>query len=136
MSFSLFEIGKVNNADAIIMSENKIASYLSRDLGIESAKARNNSILATMGDPEKQLDDYNTALDTLLDKAATVYKHAFDKLTSLGLPAEKAQQVAKNKAAIFIQHEKTILDLEFPLANDINVLASIKAKSSINIRRK
>ena len=148
MSFSLFDLDytkQPDNYDAqasgafvsvlqgITTSETKIADYLSRDLGFSAIQSRNKGILAAMGNPKDQLNNYHAALDVLLGKAAVIYKDAFDKLKTLGLSDKRAQEAAKNKAASFFQHERMILDVEYPIANDINTLASASAKTNIRV---
>lgn len=129
MSFQLFEI----QGNQFVMSDASIKQYLSAELGFSSTKARNDRILATMDNPSAMIQVYNTALDNLVKKGAGHYKYDYDKLLTLGLSDEKAQTIAKQKAEAFINSEKTILDFEFPLMGDINILASAQAKTSIQI---
>ena len=146
MSFSLFKVGAFQPLDnngnpagnpylILEMSKSQIANHLGRDLGISAIQSRNKSILSAMKDPGTQLTAYHTAVDGLLTKAAVVYKEVFDKLATLGISAKSAQQMAKKKAAIFFQHEKMILDIEYPIANDINTLASVSAKTNVRVRK-
>lgn len=114
-------------------SETKIADYLSRDLGFSALKTRNKGILSAMEKPADQLTAYHTKLDKLLGKAGVIYKDAFDKLKTLGLSDKRAQEAAKNKATSFFVHERMILDVEFPIANDINTLASATAKTNVRV---
>lgn len=134
MSYSLFTVNQAK--DGLELSENQIANYLSRDLGIASTQTRNKSIMAAMLNPSAQLVNYHIEIEKLLEKAAKVYKEDYGKLLSLGIPSDKAQQVAKAKAATFMKHETMILDIQFPLANDINTLASATAKTSVNVNKK
>lgn len=131
MSFSLFTINQAK--DGLEMSDLKIKDFLSAELGFSSAKARNEKILITLADPAAAITKYNSELDKVVKKGATHYKTDYEKLLSLGLTDEKAQQYAKEKAEAFITDEKRILDFEYPLMNDINTLASAKAHTSINL---
>lgn len=134
MSFSLFTVNQAR--DGLELSENQIANHLSRGMGIDRAKNKSVSILKALGDPGTQLDDYNTALDLLLEKAAIVYKDAYNRLVKIGTPTQAAQEAAKTKASNFMIYEKKILDLEYPLANDIDILATATAKTHVNVGSK
>ena len=131
MSFSLFTV----NNNALEMSPAKIKDYLSAELGVSEAQAKNTKILAIMDNPSTEIGKYDTAMDNLIKKGAVHYKTDYDKLVSLGISDERAQRFAKQKAAAFINSEKEILDFEYPLMSDINVLASATAKTSINITK-
>lgn len=131
MSFSLFDLNQGGNA--LEMSDAKIKSYLSSELGFSAAKTRNTKILTIMENPTPPLAAYNKALDDLVLIGAGHYKNDYEKLLSLGLSDNVAQNIAKQKAQAFINSEKDILDFEYPLINDINTLASAKAKTAIHI---
>ena len=109
MSFSLFDI----NNGGLEMSSAKIKSYLSAELGISATHTRNSKILAIMADPQTEIAKYDTAIDDLVRKGATHYKIDYEKLISLAVSDEKAQNIAKQKAAAFINSEKDILDFEY-----------------------
>ena len=105
-------------------------------MGFLSAETRNAQILSTVAAPHTVLAAYNGEVNTLLGKAATVFKADYDKLVSLGAPGDLAHRVSKEKAAKFMENELMILDIKYPLMNDINTLASARAKTSIIIQIK
>ena len=109
MSFSLFTV----NNNSLEMSPAKIKDYLSAELGVSEAQAKNTKILAIMDNPSTEITKYDTAMDNLVKKGATHYKIDYEKLISLGVSDEKAQNIAKQKAAAFINSEKDILDFEY-----------------------
>lgn len=131
MSFSLFAV----NGNALEMSPAKIKDYLSAELGVSEAKTKNTKILKIMADPAAEITKYDDAMSELIKKGAVHYKADYEKLLSLGLPDDRAQRFAKQKASAFINSEKEILDFEYPLMSDINVLASATAKTPIHITK-
>ena len=132
---SLFDLTTDNNGDitGYGMSEKNIANFLTRDMGFLETEKRNTQILATMAAPQTVLASYNTEVNDLLGKAAIVFKADYNKLISLGATDRLAHEVSKDKATLFMTNELYILHIKYPLMNDINTLASAKAKTGVKI---
>lgn len=109
---------------ALVVDKNAAYDAVLRDTGFLYNKNRDTNILKMIADPEQQLTDYYAAVEAKADSVAGSYKADFDALTAAGFSKKKADKYAREKAKLALEQERRLLNLQFPLAEDIDTLSA------------
>jgi hypothetical protein len=107
--------------------------FVKRNLGITAVQARNAASLDALKDPSAKLAAYHNALNAQVDIAGEQWAKDVALLLLKGLPKEKAEQIALGWASQDINKSKQILALDFPLMENMDLLATAEAGAGTQI---
>lgn len=124
------------------ISDASAASYLSRETGLLAEKTRNVAAITMLNgdtmDPNRigSYAAYQVAVDAKTTAAGALFRTDFNQLMDLGLPEDRAKAIATAKASRSLADELEILKLKYPLAGDINSVASKVAGIPLQLGQK
>lgn len=126
---ALFKIsGKTLDLD-----EKGFESLLARNSGVSFEQLQNKAILEMVANPATELGKYDTAVNAAITAEGLQMVKDFEQLQKLGLPEEKVKEIVLGKAQRRLADTIQILKYSYPLAGDMDILASAAAKAGTQI---
>ena len=106
-----------------------VAERLGRESGLMGQQLRNMNAIRMANDPDGQYTAYMNDMTDSIKAIAPTWQSDFSSLIAAGLSEEEAKSYADNAAKISLSTRAPILNLKYPFANDIDMLASAAAKA-------
>ncbi len=121
------------NNGALAITDAGATDFVRRNLGIDTLQKRNIAALESLENPAATLGNYHDELNAKIAEAGAQWKNDVTSLLDKGLPKEFAERQALKWADQAIDKERTMLSFTYPLADNMDILATAQAKAGTAI---
>lgn len=117
----------------LAVSADELGVLLERSTGLTREEKRQKDILAALDKPATAYADYATEARKKTAAAGKMISDDYGTLIKEGFTAQQAYATAYEKGAKYLDSEMALLKIQFPIANNLDLLAEATAKTKVSL---